>query len=68
MGVGGEVGLADPVAGALLPGPLVAAEETERDDSGLAHRLDNECVVAGRCAHLPATVMPSMRTVGASTP
>jgi len=72
-----EIRLAHQVPGALLPARAALLEVAQRDRPGLAHRLDEQVVVArGRgcrpaalgIPHRPATVMPSMRSVGALMP
>ena len=65
--VDGEVGLGHQLARALLPALVRLAEVAHGDPPGLEHggaRLRR--LALGNGAHVPATVRPSIRTVGAS--
>ena len=65
--VDGEVGLGHQLARPLLPALVRLAEVAHGDPPGLEHRGPG-CgdLALGDDAHVPATVRPSTRTVGAS--
>ncbi len=65
-----EVGRGDDLAGRLLPGLGRRLEMLERERAGGGDRAAQQPAVGFEVAvaHWPATVMPSMRSVGASMP
>ena len=65
--VDGEIGFRHQLAGGLLPALVRLAEVAHGDRAGLAHRGAGPRQLLGQgVAHVPATVSPSIRTVGAS--